>query len=50
MAMVVHVPGRHQGRHIALDEGALVREAQFGRAAGVADRIPQTAGVGLATR
>jgi hypothetical protein len=37
--MVVHVSWRHQGRHIAVDKGALVREAQLGPA--VSMRITQ---------
>ena len=38
--MVVYVPRRYQGRDVALDKGALVREAQLGPAAGMADRVP----------
>jgi hypothetical protein len=38
--MVVYVPGRYQGRDVARDKGALVREAQLGLAAVMADRVP----------
>ena len=50
MAMVVHVPGRDQGRRIAMDKGALIREAQLGPAAGMADRIPPLVGLHPADR
>ena len=50
MAMVVHVPGRHQRRDVATDKSALVREVQLGLAAGVADRIPPLVGLHPADR
>ena len=50
MAVVVHVPGRHQGRHIAMNKGTLVREAQLGPAASMADRIPPLMGLHPADR
>src|SRR5580692_7198492 len=30
MAMVVHVPGRDQGRYVATDQGTLLHKAQVG--------------------
>ena len=44
------VPGRYQGRDVALDKGALVREAQLGLAAVMADRVPPLMGLHLADR
>ena len=50
MAMVVHVPRRDQGRHVAPDQSALLREAQLGPTAGLADRIPLLMGLHPADR
>jgi len=48
--MVVYVPGWYQGRDIARDKGALVREAQLGPAVGMADRVPFLVGLHPADR
>jgi hypothetical protein len=50
MAMVVYVPRRHQGRHVAMDKDALVRQAQLGSAASLTGRIPLLMGLHPADR
>jgi uncharacterized protein YcfJ len=45
VAVVVHVAGRDQRRHIAAVQGALVRETQLGAAAGMADYVPVLMGL-----
>jgi len=48
--MVVHVPGRDQGRQITGAEGAFIGKAQLGPAAGMADRVPALMGLHPADR
>ena len=38
--MVVYVVGWHQRHHITAAQSTLVRQAQFGAAAGMADHVP----------
>jgi hypothetical protein len=45
MAVVVHIPGRDQGRRITVNEGTFVRQAQLGPAVGLADRVPSLMGL-----
>jgi hypothetical protein len=45
MAMVVHVPGRNQGRHVARDQRALLYKAQADPVAVLADCIPPLMGL-----